>query len=80
MKLNIFGRKKGYLLDHFFILLNAGFAAGPATRSIPPQTTARNEGVIRRNWSLGVFAASAAALASTGFLIAMAMSGGFQLG
>jgi len=80
MKLNIFGREEGYLLDRFLVLLNAGFAAGPAARSIPPQTSARNGGATRRNRAMGVFAAYAAALASTAFLIVMALTGGFQLG
>lgn len=80
MKVNIFGREEGYLLDGFFILLNAVFPTGPATPSIRPQSSARNGGSIRRSEAVGVFAAYAAALASTGFLIVMALTGGFQLG
>jgi len=80
MKLNIFGREEGYLLDRFFILLNAGLPAGPAAPSIRHQSSARNSGGIRRNGAVGVFVAYAAALASTGFLIVMALIGGFQLG
>jgi hypothetical protein len=78
MKRNILGKAEGHVSDRSLrSMLNAGFPSDPAVRSIRLQRNAlQMEPVSGEVMPWGVVAAYAAALASTGFLLVMALTGG----
>jgi len=82
MKLNIPGKGQGYLSERSLeILLSAEFPGAVAVPSIGTQRSALEiEPVSGGVMPWRVFAAYAVALASTGFLLVMALTGGIHLG
>ncbi len=63
----------------FHIPLNAGLPSAPPAQSIRLRSSAPEMKPVSGEVSCGVFAAYAAALASTGFLFVMALTGGIHL-
>ena len=63
----------------FRIPLNAGLSSAPPAPSIRLRGSAPETKAVSGEVSCGVFAAYAAALASTGFLFVMALTGGIHL-
>lgn len=80
MRPNILGNGEATSLKRsFHVPLDAGLAGALPAQSIRRRSSAPEMKPVSGDVSCGVFAAYAAALASTGFLFVMALTGGIHL-